>query len=270
MTRSLICLGVLTLALAIVIFPLLPIVVAFADAIDSGVAEVCANDGAVLKWLGRAGMAMGGAAIIANLQWVQATPYLGPTVRFLAGHWRDFLRLAMANAPAAKSLVLALVLLPAALVLSACQLTGNVAADAAAANTAVQQFAPQVAAFDVDAQSKITAFNAGVVTDAAAVGKSACGYASMADGLFALAAPIAIAAGAAPGIGASEAAVMGGVNLACGVLDAADPTTPATTVATAAAAVIAAIPQVKANLQAASPGAAAAATAPAASAPAKS
>jgi hypothetical protein len=162
--------------------------------------------------------------------------------------------------PAAKTIIL-LPLVGMALLLQACQLTGNISADTAA-------FASQVAAFDAKAQSDIAALNSGAITDAVAVGKSSCGFISMQNGLFNLVALPLIAAGSvAPSVGASEQAVMGGVNLACNAIDTADPAAPAAAVAAAVAAVLAAVPTVKANLQAASPSVAASATAPPAAAP---
>jgi hypothetical protein len=148
--------------------------------------------------------------------------------------------------------------------LTACQITGNLDADTQANLKKLQDFAPQVAAFDAKAQVDIAAFNAGAITHAAAVGKSACGLAAMDHGLFQLALPIAVATGAAsPAIGTTEAAVMGGVELGCAVLDKADPSTPAATIAEATASVLAAVPQIKDAVKAIAPDAAAAATAPA-------
>lgn len=137
------------------------------------------------------------------------------------------------------------------------------AGGASGVSTSTQNFATQVASFDADAQAKIAAFNSGALLDVQAVGKSACGYLSMADGLFKLALPVAIIAGADPAIGATEAAVFTGVKLGCAVVDSADPSLPAASLASAAAQVVAAIPQVKSALKAADPSLAAAASAPA-------
>lgn len=125
--------------------------------------------------------------------------------------------------------------------------------------TSVLTFAQQVAAFDAKAQADIKQFGA----DSLTAGKSACGYLSEANGLFNVAAPVLTIAGvAAPSVGVTEAVVFGDVQIACTLIDAADPTAPATPqIVNAITTVVAAIPTIKAQLAQAAPQAAAAATA---------
>ena len=144
---------------------------------------------------------------------------------------------------------------------AACAPTGNLSADNA-------KFAAEVQAFNADFATKAQAFSTGAITDAKTVGKSACGLVSELDGLYNAVKPVALIAGAASTIGTPEAAAietaaMVSSNLACAVLDKADPTTPVATIESAAAQVLTAVPQVKAALKAASPEAAAAVEAPA-------
>lgn len=123
----------------------------------------------------------------------------------------------------------------------------------------VQSFAQQVAAFNAKVKADMAAFGAASL----AVGKSSCGYLSEANGLFKAATPVLLVAGVDPAIGGTEAGVMLGVDVACGIIDAADPTAPATPqVASAIAQVVAAIPEVKAALATAAPDVAATASAP--------
>jgi hypothetical protein len=124
----------------------------------------------------------------------------------------------------------------------------------------VLSFAQQVQAFDADASTKLAAYASGALTDTKTVGQSLCGYASMANGLFKLAVPVMALAGVDPAVGGTEAAVMGGVQLACAAIDNATPDAPG--LAGSVIAVASAVARIKANLQAVAPAAAAAATAP--------
>jgi hypothetical protein len=125
-------------------------------------------------------------------------------------------------------------------------------------------FAQQVAAFNTKAQADIAAFNANALTDSIAVGKSACGYVSEANGLFQNVATVgAVVGNIDPAVGAAEQGVMIGVNLSCKRIDNADPTQPAAPqVVNAVLQVVAAIPQIKSALVTANPTVAAVATAP--------
>lgn len=127
-------------------------------------------------------------------------------------------------------------------------------------------FAQQVAAFNTKAQADITAFNANALTDSIAVGKSACGYVSEANGLFQDVATVgAVVGNIDPAVGAAEAGVMVGVNLSCKLIDNADPTQPAAPqVVAAVLQVVAAIPQIKSALATANPTVAAVAAGPSA------
>lgn len=69
---------------------------------DQWYAYVCGNDGAVFKFLANYVMfpAFGllGAAWANNSKWIQASPILGPLVRFIGGHWAGWLASAAKNA----------------------------------------------------------------------------------------------------------------------------------------------------------------------------
>lgn len=145
--------------------------------------------------------------------------------------------------------------------------TGTTATSTAAApSAATLTFAQQVAEFNTKAQADITAFNANALTDSIAVGKSACGYVSEANGLFQDVATVgAVVGNIDPAVGAAEGGVMLGVNLSCNLIDSADPTQPAAPqVVAAVLQVVAAIPQIKTALASANPAVAAVASAPAA------
>lgn len=121
----------------------------------------------------------------------------------------------------------------------------------------LQSFAQQVNAFNKDLNTKVAAAAGNALTAGIAVGKAACGTASMANGLFQAAAPAVD-----PQVAATEAGVMMAVNLNCALVDAADPAKPVTPqVAQAVAAVVQAVPTINANIKAVNPAVAATAVA---------
>jgi hypothetical protein len=121
-------------------------------------------------------------------------------------------------------------------------------------------FAKQAGAYVADFNSKVAAFNSGALTDAKVLGQAACGAGSMADGVFKAATPIILAAGVDPSVGATEAGAALALNLACQIVDNANPATPVTTVASAAMQAVNAYQQVKTALSQGAPTVAAAAT----------
>lgn len=123
------------------------------------------------------------------------------------------------------------------------------------------QFAQQVQAFNANLNQSIATNAAGALATGVALGKAACGAASMNDGLFKAAVPAMALAGVDPTIGATEAGVMIGVNVSCAIIDNANPSAPITPqVAQAVAQAVAAVPQITSAVKAVNPAAAAAAT----------
>lgn len=111
-------------------------------------------------------------------------------------------------------------------------------------------FAQQTAAFNAKLNTDLASFNTNALADSIAVGKTACGFVSEANGLFGAVLPaLAITGVADPSIGATEAVAFATATVACQLIDAADPTAPATPqVATAVLSVLAIVPQIKASL----------------------
>lgn len=224
--------------------------------VDQWYAYVCGNDGVVFKFVGNLAypiIAVLVAGLLGNLKIVHAIPVLGPIVNVVGLNWAGWLRRAAEDAGnSVKSLALLLVL-GSVLFLEAC---GGLPAPGAtpappAAASSLQAFAVQVSAYNAKATADIQAVASGALAAGVAVGKSACGFASMGNGLFKAGAPAMALAGVDPGVGATEAAVMVGVELACPLIDAADPSKPVTPqVAAAVSQAVGAVPQITAALKA--------------------
>jgi hypothetical protein len=123
MTRRLICLGVLTFALDLLILPLLPIAIAHADAVDDWYAAVCGDNGLVFKRIAYLGLAVIAASGLANFKSLLGVPVLGPVINFVALNWRELLSAASkAAADQGKKAVMLLAVIGASVALSACNL----------------------------------------------------------------------------------------------------------------------------------------------------
>jgi hypothetical protein len=134
MFRRLICLGVLTLALALLFVPLLPMI-AHADAVDDWYAAVCGDNGLVFRRIAYIGMAVIGASGLANFKSLLGVPVLGPVINFVALNWRELLTAASNAAGQGKKAIMLLAVSGLGVDLSACAqlgLTGNPIADAPA------------------------------------------------------------------------------------------------------------------------------------------
>jgi hypothetical protein len=129
------------------------------------------------------------------------------------------------------------------------------------ADAKTMTFAQQVAAYDARAKSDLQSFGAASLV----AGKAACGYISMGSGLYQAVKPGLIVAGAiSPEAAGIEAAATISAQVACSIIDNANPSAPATPqVAAAVSQAVATVPAVKSLLEQ-DPVVAAAATAPAA------
>jgi len=114
--------------------------------------------------------------------------------------------------------------------------------DVAARQAKFQAALAQVPAYEAKAKEDLTKFSSGAITDVKLVGQDFCAVASMLHGTFGVAAPLLTAD---PKVFASEQAAMAIVEVACAVLDKADPATPVPTLLTATQQVIGAVPTIK-------------------------
>jgi hypothetical protein len=126
----------LALAFCVGAFLLAPALGAFAqDAVSGDAAsQLCANDGALLKWLLRGLATIGGAAIVTNSKTVLGLPVIGPILGFIGANWATWLRVAASEAASGvkKTAPIVFAFVTAALLLSACAelgLTGQPAND---------------------------------------------------------------------------------------------------------------------------------------------
>jgi hypothetical protein len=118
MIRRLVCLGVLTLALAFVLVPLYPLIT-HADAVDDWYAAVCGDNGLIFKRIAYAGMAVAGSSLLANFKTLQKIPVVGPILNFVALNWRELLT-AATNVPPAATKILAVCAVAPLMFLAAC------------------------------------------------------------------------------------------------------------------------------------------------------
>lgn len=135
----------------------------------------------------------------------------------------------------------------------------------------LQTFATQAGAYVANFNAQAKAVAHGVSTDALALGKSACGAASMLNGVYQAASPLITAATKDASLAPTETATYAQVQADCAVVDAADPTaSPTAALVTAAAAVAKSVPALQDAVNQVSPAAGAAVQSGSAPAPATS